>query len=113
MAPPVPAFLLGFPNFFFNARRFSVAVIGNGFRGALSASFNTRSKRVLASCSLYLVGAVLVMGWAPLRHAVTEVLRYYARSSAKNLVNNDLAVESIEKLPCVSKIAQTAFEAAS
>jgi hypothetical protein len=53
------------------------------------------------------------MGWAPLRHAVTEVLKYYARLPAKNLVNNDLAVDSIEKLPWVSKIAQTAFAAAS
>jgi hypothetical protein len=112
MAPPVPAFFPGFPSFFFNARRFRVAVIGNGFRGALSASFTTRSKRALASCSLYLVGAVLVMGWAPLCHAVTNVLKYYARSPPKNLVNKDLVVDSFEKPPAVSKIAQTTFEVA-
>jgi hypothetical protein len=75
MAPPIPDFLLDLPHFFFNARRFSVAVIGSGFRSELSASFSPRSKRALASCSLYLVGAGLVMKWAALRHAATDVLK--------------------------------------
>jgi hypothetical protein len=99
MVPPIPAFLPAFPGFFFNARRFSVAVVGNGFRGALSASFSARSKRALASCSLYFVGVSLVMGQAALRHAATDVLKYYARLFANNLINKDLAVDSFEKLP--------------
>jgi hypothetical protein len=98
MAPPVPDFLPGFPSFIFNARRFSVAVIGNGFRGALSASLSARPKRALASCSLYFVDASLVMECATLRHAATDVLKYYARLFAKNLINKDLAVDLVEKL---------------
>jgi hypothetical protein len=90
MAPPVPAFLLDFSRFFFNARRFSVAVTGNGFRGAPSASFSAWLKRVLASCSLYFVGGILVMEWTTSRHAATDVLKYYARPFAKNLINKDL-----------------------
>jgi hypothetical protein len=39
--------------FFLSARRFRVAVIVNGLRGAISASFSARLKRAFASFSLY------------------------------------------------------------
>ena len=40
IAPPFPAFFLGFPSVFLSARRFMVAVIVKGLRGALSASLS-------------------------------------------------------------------------
>jgi hypothetical protein len=64
MGNPSRPFLSGFSGFFLSARRFKVAVIMS-FRGAPSASFSTRSKRVLASRSLYLVGAGFVIGCTP------------------------------------------------
>src|SRR3979490_1742655 len=64
MGNPSRPFLSGFSGFFLSARRFKVAVIMS-FRGAPSASFSTRSKRVLASRSLYLGGAGFVIGCTP------------------------------------------------
>src|SRR4051794_29811683 len=60
MGNPSRPFLSDFPGFFLSARRFRVAVIMS-FRGAPRASFRSRSKRALASRSLYLVDAGLVI----------------------------------------------------